>query len=73
MEVEKTKGVQHSITEYTIRLLGSARSTSFQPFNLPQFYCNPLGGPSVYTSNVRYTYKTTLKLAKVSELEVGTF
>ena len=45
----------------------------FQPFNLPKFYCNPLGGPSVYTSNVRYTYKTTLKLAKVSELEVGTF
>ena len=45
----------------------------FHPFNLPKFYCNPVGGPSVYTSNVRYTYKTTLKLAKVSELEVGTF
>ena len=29
MEVEKTKGVQHSITQCTIRLLGSARSTSF--------------------------------------------
>ena len=28
MEVEKTKGIQHIITKNTIRLLGSARSTS---------------------------------------------
>ena len=47
----------------------------FQPFNLKNFFPNPVGEPPLRlnTSNARSTYKTRPKLEKFSELEVGMF